>query len=573
MRLNPFFNSLVTKLFISLFVVFTPLIIIQIINNHYATKVIKSQVSQSNENMLHLYMHQLDEELNGVEDYVYRLSQENDLVFFNADNKTTYNKYVEAKIRLYNSMSKQSHFYTRIDSIFIYASDHKELIYTQNFGDSYLDRKKNVDKIKKKLENEIVQFQEGKWQILQEENQSFLFYLLKNDDVYVGAWVDMEELILPFELIDFGDSGGTLIVTNDFKPITQEELLQKESINLIEKIDTHTVKGNNDRFIVISEHSSKADFNVIALIPEQTILENMPFLQRISGILTFVAVLFLLCFIFLMRKIFILPINKIVSAMKELRKGNFDIRIPRSKTSTEFEMMNGSFNDMISRIESLKIDVYEEKINLQMAELKHLQLQINPHFFLNTLNIIYNLATVKDFHLIQEMSRNLSNYFRFMFKSDSYFVTIKDEIKHTNNYLKIQQLRFPDSFSYHLNVPEELMEYSVPPLMIQSIVENSIKHAFNMDDPIEIKVSIWQDSENANFIHVLIEDTGEGFPKDILSKLVGGIPLISEEGEHIGIWNVKRRLKILYGEEAYIRFSNGEDTGAIIHIKLPKKDS
>ncbi|MFK4996893.1 sensor histidine kinase [Bacillus sp. N9] len=270
-----------------------------------------------------------------------------------------------------------------------------------------------------------------------------------------------------------------------------------------------------------------------------------------------------------MRKVFILPIRQLVRAMKELRKGHFDIRLPEAKSSTEFELMNESFNEMSSRIRDLKIDVYEEKLNHQKAELHHLQLQINPHFFLNSLNIIYNLATVKDFHLIQEMSRSLANYFRFMFKSNSYFVTIEDEIKHTDNYLKIQELRFPDSFSYELFVQEELKKCHIPPLMIQTLVENSIKHAFNMDNPIKITVNVWQENEGADIIHIQIQDTGEGFPQEILEQLKSETPLISEDGERVGIWNVKRRLKLLYGGAATIRFTNEQGKGATIRIMIP----
>ncbi|MBS4207995.1 histidine kinase [Bacillus sp. FJAT-50079] len=571
-RISPFWNSLVFKLFLSICFIIGPLIAVLIVNNHYAVDVVRNQVSQSNKNMLNIYMRQIDHDLDGVGEYVFQVSQEGDLYYLQANRATDYNDYVEAKLRLYQSISPQSNFYTTIDSVFIYSRLYKDLIYTQNFGESFIERQATSEEIANLLGGNPDKFLNGQWQMWEGKDRDYLLYLIKNDDVYVGAWVDLETLIFPFEHIDFGESGRALLATSDFKPITQKKFVLDEGINLRSDTNTYEISGDNDRFLVMSEQSRKADFQLVALIPEHTILEKLPFIQRISTFISIGAVLFLLLFIFIMRKVFILPIHRLVRAMKKLRKGDFDIRLPDAKSSSEFELMNESFNEMSSRIRNLKINVYEEKLNHQKAELHHLQLQINPHFFLNSLNIIYNLATVKDFRLIQEMSRSLANYFRFMFKSNSYFVTVEDEIKHTDNYLNIQELRFPNSFSYELFVQEELKKCNIPPLMIQTLVENSIKHAFNMDDPINITVDVWQEIEEPDIIHIQIQDTGEGFPQEVLAKLKCNRPLVSEEGERIGIWNVKRRLKLLYGGAATIRFSNEQGKGATIRIEIPVKE-
>ena len=107
--------------------------------------------------------------------------------------------------------------------------------------------------------------------------------------------------------------------------------------------------------------------------------------------------------------------------------------------------MTDTFNTMMDEIHKLKINVYEEQLATQRSELKHLQLQINPHFLFNSLNIVYHLASVKNLALIQEMILCLVQYFRFMFRSNSHFVSLSDELDHTRNYLTIQQMRFPKS--------------------------------------------------------------------------------------------------------------------------------
>ncbi|MFP5106244.1 sensor histidine kinase [Neobacillus sp. C211] len=567
--LKPIFNSLMFKLFLTIFLIIGPLIIFHIINNYYANEVIRSQVAQSNKNMLNIYMDQIDKSLEGVGNYIFQLSANTDLYFLQYHENFDLNDYEEAKIRLFNSINNQSYFYTAIDSIFLYSSSYKDFLYTQKNDEDFTDRMNATDEIHELLEKKPENLLEGKWNLWKGKKNYYLLYYLNIDGVYVGAWVNVNNLIKPFKYIDFGETGRALLATSELQPITNKKFIEDEKIDLTLKGNKFAVSGENDRFMVMKEKSSNGDFYLLALIPESEILEKLPFLQRISSVISFGAVLFLFLFIFIMRKVFLQPINRIVSAMKKLREGDMEVRLPMNHNSTEFEVMNGSFNHMISEIKDLKINVYEEKLNLQRAELKHLQLQINPHFFLNSLNIIYNLATVKDFAIIQEMSKCLANYFRFMFRSNSYFVSLEEELNHTENYIKIQQLRFPEAIYYDVEASSELMKCNIPPLVIQTIVENSIKHAFNMDEPIEIKITVKKDNEDPGLMEIKIQDTGEGFPEEVLWSLENNESLTNQNGERIGLWNVKRRLNLLYEGYAHIHFSNEQGKGATVRMKVP----
>ncbi|MEH7336560.1 histidine kinase [Neobacillus drentensis] len=567
--LKPLINSLMFKLFLTIFLIIGPLIIFHIINNYYANEVIRNQVAQSNKNMLNIYMDQIDKSLEGVGNYIFQLSANTDLYFLQYHENFDLNDYEEAKIRLSNSINNQSYFYTAIDSIFLYSSSYKYFLYTQKNDENFTDRMNATDEIHDLLENTPENLREGKWNLWKGKKNYYLLYYLNIDGVYVGAWVNMNNLVKPFKYIDFGETGRALLTTSMLQPITNKKFIEDEKLDLTFKGNKFAVSGDNERFMVMKEKSSSGDFYLLALIPESEILEKLPFLQRISSVISIGAVLFLFLFIFIMRKVFLQPIKRIVSAMKKLREGDMEVRLPMNHNSTEFEVMNGTFNHMISEIKDLKINVYEEKLNLQRAELNHLQLQINPHFFLNSLNIIYNLATVKDFAIIQEMSKCLANYFRFMFRSNSYFVSLEEELKHTENYIKIQQLRFPEAINYEVEASSDLMECNIPPLVIQTIAENSIKHAFNMDEPIEIKITVKKDNEDPGFMEIKIQDTGEGFPEEVLCSLENDESLTNQEGERIGLWNVKRRLNLLYEGYAHIHFSNEQGKGATVRMKVP----
>lgn len=218
------------------------------------------------------------------------------------------------------------------------------------------------------------------------------------------------------------------------------EAVRKQQIRLQYQPDLYYKSGSNNEYLVMGEHSTKGNFSMVTYIPDKTILEKLPYINKIIIWVSVGAILFMLLFLYWMRSAFLIPINRIVSAMRKIQNGHWTSRIPEVRTSTEFELMNNSFNQMIRETEELKIHVYEEKINVQKAELKHLQLQINPHFFLNSLNIIYNLASVKKYAIIQDMSKSLIQYFRYMQRSGSDLVYLQDELKHTSNYLRISSV-------------------------------------------------------------------------------------------------------------------------------------
>ena len=225
-------------------------------------------------------------------------------------------------------------------------------------------------------------------------------------------------------------------------------------------------------------------------------------------------------------------------------------------TSDEFRMVNHTFNGMMEQIQELRIHVYEEQLNKQKAELQHLQLQINPHFFMNSLNIIYNLALVKNYALIQEMAISLVQYFRYMFRSNLTFLPLKDELQHIRNYIRIQELRFPDQLAFETSAPEFLLSARIPPLVIQTFVENSIKHAVSSEGPVAIAVRVdLDDNREAPMIVIEVRDWGSGFTEEVLREIRAGNRIVDAQGgEHIGIWNVRRRLGLLYGDRSDIQF-------------------
>ncbi|CAN7373268.1 histidine kinase [Paenibacillus sp. LjRoot153] len=571
LRTLPLFKSLRFKLIFGLLIIVIPIVAFMIYNNLYAIKVVRNQVAQSNKNLISLYMGQIDRNLDEVDKYLFNLAaQDTGLLVLDVQRDQNADRYSFTKIQLNNKLLKDLPGYKSMDMFFVYSEPNQDLLTVMSDQVTYTRQEAVENSIKTIFQDQrdgTNQTSLREWFMLKLGDKYYLTRVIKYGNVYIGAWTDASKLMVPLNLVDLGNNGRALLVTDQFETMSNQAFVQENQINLNGVGNGYKLTGKDEQFLVVGEKSAKGRFSLIAAIPDSIILENLPFLRRMVSFILLGSLILLPFILFLLRKIILVPINRIMMAMRRIEDGNLDVRITYSPSIIEFDKMNQSFNRMISQIQELKINVLKEKLNHQKAELKQLQLQINPHFFLNSLNIIYNLAQVKDFTLIQEMALSLVEYFRFMFRSNMTFVALRDEVQHTLNYFRIQEMRFPQNLTYDLSVPDNLMDELVPPLVIQTFVENTIKHAVSMDKQVHIGITI--EVKEVNRIRIRVQDTGKGFPEDILAQLQMEMDIGNGEGHHIGIWNVQRRLRLLYHDQARITFSNGDGLGAAVEILIP----
>ncbi|RTE09195.1 HAMP domain-containing protein [Paenibacillus whitsoniae] len=565
--------SLRAKLIISVLIMTMPLVGMLLYNNYYAIHVVRGQVADSYNNMLNLYTTQSDSKLDDIDSYMRTLAGSGyDLLSLSQE--VNDGEYYSSKIYLFNKLTKDINLYNPISSFFVYT-DHRQ--------DYFNISKNNPSAIK---ENEIIQsyivdyihadqFSKGSsskaWKYVQINQENYLIDIVKAGDAFLGALVSTEELLKPLRALQIGEEGEVLLANRQGEPISDSQRVSEYGIELQPQINAYYLSGTKKRFLVVGAPSNRGDFHLIALIPDQYILAKLPYLQSIVWFITIAAFLFIPIGLYAMRQSVLVPLYRLLRTMKKVREGDWSSRVALSHTSGEFQLMGGAFNAMMSEVERLRTNVYEEQLNKQKEELQRLQLQVNPHFFLNTLNIIYNLAKIKNYELILEMTMSLIEYFRFMFRSNTSFVPLKDELNHTRNYLKIQSLRFPEKLKWTIESPEFLVDVPIPPLVIQSFVENAIKHAVTLDEPLTIVVRIeFLIEEIGSRMKISIRDTGPGFKAEILDKLQAGRSVENERGEHTGIWNVERRLRLLYGDSASLVFDNDTDRhGAAIELIIP----
>ncbi len=266
---------------------------------------------------------------------------------------------------------------------------------------------------------------------------------------------------------------------------------------------------------------------------------------------------------------FVRPVSTMMKNMERLGAGEWDLPAAPKGRIREFNRLQSSFRKMTGEVRQLKIYSYEKELDVQKANLQYLQLQIHPHFYLNVLNMIYAMAEVKDFAKIQEITLALVKYSRYSFRKATDLVTVEEEMELVDNYLRIQQIRFPHRISIRKAISPEVDDALIPPFAIQSFVENSVKYAVQPDQEMSLEISgrIAEAGEDL-FVEIEIRDNGEGYDEKVLRQMHADGWSPDRKGRYIGINNVMQRLNLTFGSRATLFLRNEEGACTVMMIPL-----
>lgn len=203
------------------------------------------------------------------------------------------------------------------------------------------------------------------------------------------------------------------------------------------------------------------------------------------------------------------------------------------------------------------------------AEIKALQAQISPHFLFNSLNTIVSLVRTEP-SKARKLLISLSHFLRQNLSgTTANMTTLNQELKHVKAYLEVEEARFVDRLSVNYTIDEHALSRNLPPLTLQPIVENAIKHGIkNMNTNCVVEISI---SCQHNETLVSVQDNGAGIPPERINE-IGKDPVDSESGTGLGLYNVNRRLTMLYGDRAGLQITSDPSTGTIVRFLIPSME-
>lgn len=367
----------------------------------------------------------------------------------------------------------------------------------------------------------------------------------------------------------------TIVSNNKNKILHHSDITQLGNVldfSLIQKISPAPIKDityQNTAYTMAQYYLKDLNLNTIILVPKKQITSNLIGIISHYLLIIFISILVTIIICFLLTKVLTKSIKDLLLNIKQLKKGNFNTKMPLYKDQ-QLNELSIVFNTMTEEIQHLFSQVYEKQLLLRESELKSLQAQINPHFLFNVLETISWKARLSGNNDIYKMITSLGELLRANIRKDAREkITIKEELQYIEFYLYLQKKRFEDKISFTINVShEEIYNYFVPKLCIQPIVENAVIHGLE-EKMSEGYIDIRIHTENDDII-VIICDNGIGFNSNNLDfSNLSHIESRKKNHTSVGLYNSNKRIQILYGESYGISIDSKLNEYTTVTIRLP----
>ncbi len=259
------------------------------------------------------------------------------------------------------------------------------------------------------------------------------------------------------------------------------------------------------------------------------------------------------------------PLKRLDAHMKQVEKGNFDIRVDVTSTN-EIGKLARTFNLMIAKIRELMNQKLRDEEIKRTSEIKALQAQIQPHFLYNTLDSIIWMAETNKMAEVVKMTTALSRLFRSSIGQGEEEVPLSVELEHVGNYLTIQSMRYRNRFVHRIDVPEELRDARILRVILQPLVENAIYHGMrNKAETGEIVVS---GRLAGSLLELTVADDGAGMAPEQVRTILSERKA-TEGGTGMGVLNVHRRIQLFYGPQYGLEYRSEREEGTVVTLRVP----
>lgn len=318
--------------------------------------------------------------------------------------------------------------------------------------------------------------------------------------------------------------------------------------------------------VSVHEMGKRYGVSLVGNIEKKDILGNMSILNRVMKYGVVLSFMLIPMLYLVISWLFLRPLSVLSKAHKKIQGGDLSYRIIEKAPFSEYEASFSSFNAMVAMIRELKIENYEKEINSKELELSNLQLQIRPHFLLNTFNLIYTLVQENKNDAVEDVIIYLSDYFRYLFRDNSKLQLFPKEQHLIEGYMKMAKIRYPNSIEIDYSYDPEIMMVRIPPLLIHNFVENIVKHVVHVGTVTHISiVGEYID----RMVEFMIMDDGQGMSEEAVRELTETMKNGKNTGDHVGYANSYQRIRYFYGEDGDISITSDEGIGTCVTITFP----
>lgn len=522
------------------------LLLINILINIAMSNITRNFIK--NQNIVHLrssieiYADSVNEKLHSVERFMYSTITHNESLE-KLNHVQTFLDYQENLKKVQTSFA-EFEYQNETHMTFLLETDSTD--YFINVSNLYIPYEDYL-LLKSNLKSLRSDISDRKWKNVTTKNSEYLVKSVHYEGKIIYAVISSEDILKPLNKLNIGNNG---------------KLSLKEPNNI--PSSNYLIHAQNEK--------THLPFDIYVLVDYAEVFRNITLLEVFLSAVPIIITILSIIIILYIRQWMIKPITRLTERLSQLGDSIPPSEFFISEGILEIDKANDKLNKVIFDMQELKIREYHSQLELKKIELNYLKNQIRPHFYLNMLSMIHSMLQTKNYKEIEELTILTSNYLRHLFMANQDFSELKDEVQHIKDYLEIQRIRYGNSIYFSLDYNSDLQNTLVPSLLLQTFIENTIKHGFSFQDLFTILLSIKKvKTEDSDYIQICIEDNGPGFSEEILSKLNQKQSLITEDGHHIGITNTIERLNLLYPNDYTITFENNEEGGAKILLLIPYK--
>lgn len=282
-------------------------------------------------------------------------------------------------------------------------------------------------------------------------------------------------------------------------------------------------------WLIASTTKTKKDTNLINIV---------------SAILL-VNLIFLTIGTIVVRRFIISPLEGIASKTRRINEEeDLTIRFEAANQYTEVGSIVKALNEMLEKINSLINENKKKEKQRRILELSVVNHQVNPHFLFNTLNSVNVLIAMEDKKTALKLVSSLSRYYRACLGREETINTVGQEVMMVKEYVNIMVLKDPGRLCTTFAIEERLYPYKVPRMVLQTLVENSIKYGIRtMEEPLQIQVMVREEVEKHRLV-LTVKDNGKGIEQEVITKLMQNEKLKGKSG--FGLRGTVKRIQLMY---------------------------
>ena len=308
---------------------------------------------------------------------------------------------------------------------------------------------------------------------------------------------------------------------------------------------------------------------MVTILPSQPLInQSNQIILQLLGIYLAILIFAIVLANFLARSI-TNRLSSVISQMKKVRQGP-PVPMESPQAHDEIGDLIDTYNYMTRKMDELIQKQAKASEDLRIAEFNSLQAQINPHFLYNTMDMINWLALQGHTSEVSTAVQNLSRFYKLTLSRKKGISTIEREEEHVSIYISLQNMRYHDSIDFISDIPDELLEYQIPKLTLQPVIENAILHGILEKEAKSGTIVLTGWLENSDVV-LLISDDGVGISPEKMPTILSGTGQSSSGGTNIAIYNTHRRLQILYGQKYGLTYTSTPGQGTEVQIRIPAK--